>query len=239
MKTTVLITRPLSETQIQYAKQLGLEPVICPAISIHYPDLSADLIKTLKKSPAIPWIFTSRNAVKVLQKIISKYPELPVPDEIYAVGAKTTDELKKLNISAIYPNSQNADSLADLILIKSGAQTFLYFRGNRSTGIIQKKLTKQNRQIKEIVVYQTRLKNISIPDDVNVNGILFYSPSAVQSFAQSARFTESDYLLFAIGPTTAKALEQETGRKVYVSPEPDTQTFLEYVKKVLKETWKK
>ena len=73
------------------------------------------------------------------------------------------------------------------------------------------------------------------------DGVLFYSPSAVQAFRQSGGFRNPKNLpeLFAVGPTTAEELSIESGQHVHISPEPDTEEFLELVGRVLDESDKK
>jgi uroporphyrinogen-III synthase len=62
-----------------------------------------------------------------------------------------------------------------------------------------------------------------------VEAILFYSPSAVRGFKQGQGFGEPLPPLFAIGPTTAKALEKETEQPVRIADKPDTKMLLQTV----------
>src|SRR5699024_8727921 len=74
-------------------------------------------------------------------------------------------------------------------------------------------------EVVELEVYKTIIKPVYMPDKP-VSGILFYSPSAVEGFKRGEGFAGNLPPLFAIGPTTAKALKDESSQSVETAPQP-------------------
>ncbi len=231
---TVLITRRLDEAQRKFAAETGLRPLIREAITIRFPDVSAAVVNIVETHPDSPWIFTSQNAVEAIAKVLDTGQILSRPPAVYAVGDKTKKALQKFGIQAKAPkDEQNAENLARLILNGQHPDAYIYFCGNRTLGTLQKELRKEGHTVFETEVYETALLPVELPDEP-VEAILFYSPSAVEAFAKGAGFSGNLPHLFAIGPTTAKALEKQTRQKIFISPKPDTEVFLKYVSLVLK-----
>ena len=72
-------------------------------------------------------------------------------------------------------------------------------------------------EVKEIIVYQTTTIKHSIQK--LYNGILFFSPSGVESFFCNNQLTEKT-ILFAIGNTTAKEIKKHSDNQIVISDEP-------------------
>lgn len=231
---TVLLTRSLNDAQRKFAAELGLRLLIREAITIRFPDVKETVVKIVEAHPGSPWIFTSQYAVKAITSVLKSDIQLPQPPEVFAVGDKTKEILQKLGLQAKVPReNQNAEGLSRLILSESHSDTFIYFCGNRTLGTIQKELEEQARTVIESEVYETVLLPVELPGEP-VEAILFYSPSAVEAFAEGNGFSEDLPHLFAIGPTTAKSLQKQTRQKIFISPKPDTNVFLRYVSRILK-----
>jgi uroporphyrinogen-III synthase len=86
-------------------------------------------------------------------------------------------------------------------------------------------LTAHNIQVHEIVAYQTILTPHKI--HINYDGLIFFSPSAVRSYL-SENTILNEQILFAIGDTTAAAIEQ-TGNTSVISTSPDKQKMIETI----------
>ena len=104
----------------------------------------------------------------------------------------------------------------------------IYFHGNISRDEMTNILTQNNIEVTEVEVYKTNISPVEMPAEP-VEAILFYSPSAVEGFKQGQGFDEELPALFAIGPTTAGALENETNQPVHVAGRPDTKVILQAV----------
>jgi uroporphyrinogen-III synthase len=230
----VLITRPIDEAPRKLAEEIGLHLLIREAIAIRFPDIADSVVNIVETHPDAPWIFTSQNAVKAIAKVPDSGKMLPQPPAVYAVGDKTTNALQKLGIQAKAPVAeQNAEGLVRFIVNEQASEEYIYFCGNRSLGTLQKELINEGCTVFETEVYETVLLPVELPDEP-VEAMLFYSPSAVEAFAKGSGFSGKLPNLFAIGPTTAKALAEKTRQDIFISPKPDTEVFLRYVSRILK-----
>ena len=237
----ILVTRPLSDDQLELASGLGLKPHIAPAIDISFREDWSSVQRTVDtiKNPVL--VFTSKNGVKAIEQFLSHGGVLPDNAPVYAVGQKTAGRLSVLGVAAKTPDEQNGVGLARFILrdILSdnppSDSTILHFCGNNRRDEFRQFLNDSDIEVKDLVVYKTELKKMAIPE-MPYQAILFYSPSAVQAFRKSGGF-QNQVLpeLFAIGPTTAEELSIESGKHVHISPKPDTEVFLRFVAQILGE----
>lgn len=233
-KKPILVTRHLSDKQASYAVSHGLKPLVCPAISIEFRNLENDAIELVKKNPDKPWIITSKNAARAFEKI-DLPAKINAPQRIYVVGDKTADGIKRIMPEAeiAVPEKQTSEGLAKLILSENLSSEFIYFSGNRTTGVLSSKLKNAGKTIYRVEVYKTILNKMDFPDDT-FEAVLFFSPSAVQAYQQTGGVERFSVRIFAIGPTTAKELKRIAPRRIYISPKPDTIKFLEYVAGILR-----
>ena len=76
----------------------------------------------------------------------------------------------------------------------------------------------------EIEVYQTNMIHHTV--EKNYDGILFFSPSAVQSFFSTNKLNDKT-ILFAIGNTTASAIKKYSTNKIIVADEAGKSNLVE------------
>jgi len=242
--TDILVTRELASRQISYAHQLGLNPVIFPAIRIEFADDWKQVSRKLNRFSDAVWAFTSRNGVKGLDRFqqsirrpADSHQNVP---GIFAVGEKTAEALEEMGLNARIPARQDATGLAELIIQSSGQSGFdsvIHWCGNRSRKELKKKLSDAEINLTELEVYRTELNKMELPD-VLTEAILFYSPSSVEAFRKSGGFNRNLPELFAIGNTTGEALSLESGKNVHIPANPSTEFLLNLVAEVLKENHK-
>ncbi len=239
----ILITRKLTEEQLSLAENLGLQVVMEPAITIEFRSDWLSVQSAVEKATPALFAFTSQNGVKAFDQFRQAGVEFPDDPAVYAVGGKTEEALHEIGFTdVITPQQQNGVGLAhqiiDDILKNPGLKnaTVLHFCGDKRRDELRHYLTESEINIKDVVVYSTKLNQIDIPEEP-FEGILFYSPSSVQAFRQSGGFQRlSDATeLFAIGPTTAEELSIESGKHVHISPEPNTEILLRFVARILGE----
>lgn len=235
----IFVTRELTDDQIKYADDLGLNIVIEPAIDIEFREDWFAIEMTFKTSDKPILAFTSQNGVKALDFFQSTGGEIPEKATFYAVGRKTGEALEKLGFDAIVPEQQDAVGLAEKIAEDFSNKkveeksTILHFCGDKRRDEFRQFLSDKDIHVRDLVVYNTILKNMRLPNH-KTDAILFYSPSAVHAFRDSGGFRNKNLPeLFAIGNTTAEELSIETGKHVHVSPEPDTEVLLKHVADVL------
>lgn len=239
---SILLTRELSGEQLQLAESLGLNVFQVPALSIEYRNDWLTVHRTLDETKKFALTFTSQNGVKGFYQFIQAGISIPKNVPVYAVGGKTARALEEIGFDNITePEQQNGVGLAHMIIddfLKSPelkSTTILHFCGDKRRDELRHYLTESEIEIKDIVVYKTKLNHMNLPQ-TDLDGILFYSPSSVQAFRKSGGFRYPELPeLFAIGPTTAEELSIESGKHVHISPKPDTEVFLKFVARVLGE----
>lgn len=240
----ILITRELSDDQLSLAGKLGLNVTVKPAISIEFSQNWMAVQNAIDRANTSIFVFTSQNGVKAIEQF--KQAGINVPDDVpvYAVGSKTKKALTNIGfIHVKMPQQQNGVGLAHLIIDdilnspKLKNAEVIHFCGDKRRDELRHYLMESEIRIKDLVVYRTTLNQMNLSDRHAFDGILFYSPSAVQAFRQSGGFRENTDKdlpeLFAIGPTTAEELSIESGQHVHISPEPDTEVFLRLATRVL------
>lgn len=107
---------------------------------------------------------------------------------------------------------RNASQLADVI-IKEGIKEIVFFCGDRRRDELPDKLRAHGIKVKEVVVYRT----VETPHkiDESYNGVVFFSPSAVNSFFTSN--TPSDKTIFyTMGDTTAAEIKKHSSNPVEI-----------------------
>jgi uroporphyrinogen-III synthase len=144
------------------------------------------------------------------------------------VGSKTQEALQDLGLDAKIPRTEDSKHLAELIIEEGKINSVIYFHGNLSRDEMTDRLQDDGIEVIELEVYETIINPVKEPRE-HVSGILFYSPSAVKGFAQGWGFEDELPPLFAIGPTTAKALKEETDQHIEIAMQPDTEVLLRTV----------
>ena len=236
-KPIILVTRELNDEQLSMAEELGLHVVMQEAIEIDYREdwfSFQTILKTVDK-PILA--FTSQNGVKSFRRFLDSGEEMPDYSAVYAVGEKTAELLKEMDIEPVTPDQQDAVGLAEKIVDdiseKKKKPTVLHLCGDKRRDEFRQHLEDSDINVRDVVVYNTHLNSMELPPQ-QMDGILFFSPSAVQAFRKSGGFlNQKNPELFAIGTTTGEELSIEAGRHVNISPEPDTEVFLKFVAEIL------
>jgi len=227
-KQNILVTRPLDGQQREYARILGLNAIEAPALEFEFPQYWDRVLAVINEHSKSDWVFTSTNGVKALEELMNSGLQVRPEVQLFAVGAKTKEALEELGLEAKIPFQQDGKHLAELVIEEGKIDSVIYFHGNISRDEMTNALIKENIEVIEVEVYKTKINPVELPS-VPIEAILFYSPSAVEGFKQGQGFDEELPLLFAIGPTTAEALEKETGQPVHIAEKPDTKMMLQAV----------
>ncbi|HJS00482.1 MAG TPA: uroporphyrinogen-III synthase [Flavobacterium sp.] len=182
-------------------------------------------IKTLKFSLTQindNFIFTSKNAIKSLLK--KDHVDSLKSKECFCVGEKTKIYLEK-NGFKVVDFATDASTLAEIIVEKHSNKKFTFFSGTIRKDILPKKLIENDVAFNEIKVYKTVLqpKNMVL----EINAILFFSPSAVESYLQKNKI-ENLTTCFCIGNTTAKTLEN-ISKNIIIASKSSVENVIEEV----------
>ena len=216
--TRILSTKKLSKALKKKFSDAGIELVEknfiqTKSVSFETPQLNNYLI------------FTSKEAVKS----VLKSDEQNVHSvSCLCVGSKTKSFLEKKGFTVI----ESADYAEDLIQVidsKYKENSFTFYCGNIRKNTIPNYFQQNKIAYNEIIVYETKLKPHQIKEPFD--GILFFSPSGVNSFLE--KNTLENKTCFCIGTTTAKALENRT-KNIIIASQPTVENVITEVIKFYK-----
>ena len=158
-------------------------------------------------------IFTSQNAVQSLLNH-PKLEELKSKN-VFSVGMKTKDLLTQNGFNVVAYTGYASD-LAEIISLVYKNESYTFFSGNLRREVLPNTLKENEITFNEIEVYETNLFSKKIT--AKLDGILFFSPSAVESYLKMN--TIKDEVCFCIGETTAEALETKKIKNIVVADKP-------------------
>lgn len=214
-KVNILSTRPVGKALIQEA---ALHNIIIDEISFIKTEeiIDSSIAKKIEQlsHENINAVFTSMNAIEAVRKFIPSKSSW----KIFCIGNTTMKLLKKIfgeeNIAGI---GDNALHLAENIISHPAIKKVYFFCGDQRRDELPAKLKEYNVEIEELVVYKTIETSHEILK--KYDGILFFSPSAVQSFFSKNSISPGTKV-FAIGSTTANALKLFTQQHVITADMP-------------------
>lgn len=212
----ILSTRPVSEEMRGKASAANiLLDVISFIETTPVSDFSVQQEIELVSEQQTTVVFTSMNAVDAVAGILDGFQ----PDwQIFCMGYKTRELVNTyFGEASTAGTAANAAELADQIIENGNTEEVVFFCGNKRREELPAKLREHEIEVTEIVVYET-VENAAIVDK-KYQGILFFSPSAVESFF-SANKLSPETLVFAIGQTTQKTVNRFCTNPVIVSEQP-------------------
>ena len=160
-------------------------------------------------------IFSSQNAVLSLME--QSGWEILKTKTVFCVGIKTKD-LLELNGFKVDVYMDYASELAEIITLIYNKESYTFLSGNLRMETLPNALKTAGITFNEIEVYQTTLAPFKISDQENFDGILFFSPSAVESYLTNNKIKKE--ICFCIGTTTAKALELNKVKNIIIAETP-------------------
>jgi uroporphyrinogen-III synthase len=160
-------------------------------------------------------VFTSMNAIDVVAShlLISK------PDwSIYCMGVTSNRLIQQyFGENVVIGTATNSSDLANLIIAEKRSNEVIFFCGDQRRDELPSLLKNNGIHVNEIEVYHTI--EVAHQLDKVYDGILFFSPSAVESFFNSNSLPEKT-VAFSIGKTTAATLEARTKNKIVLADLP-------------------
>ncbi len=166
-------------------------------------------------------IFSSQNAVLSLIKQ-SNWEQIKTKN-VFCVGIKTK-ELLEQNSFKVDVYMDYASELAEIITLIYNKESFTFFSGNLRKETLPQALKNAKIKFNEIEVYQTKLAPFKISKEEKFDGILFFSPSGVESYLKDNKIkTET---CFCIGETTASSLEKIT-KNIIIAEIPTIEDVIE------------
>jgi len=241
----ILSTRPLSVALINTAAAAGIYIDVIPFIAtapVEDTALSQRLAQLGEQ--ALTVIFTSANAVEAVARHTGGNKEWTV----FCIGAATRRSVEKyFGEAKIACTADSALGLAEEIIRwragegeggdsgghagtggkeAGGDSGIFFFCGDLRREELPVALQGAGLRVHELVVYRTA----ATPQIVEGGyaGVLFFSPSAVESFF-SMNAVAPVIPLFAIGKTTATAIREYNNNPIVIPPKPDTALLIQQV----------
>lgn len=232
-KYRVLSTKKLKASLVEQAREADIEIIEQEAIKVK-TILSKEkwneifgIIESKKEFV----VFTSSNAVQALQKYLNDYVNpFKIDWKIFSLSGKTKETLEELPFGTIIETAENSNDLAGKI-IERKVNDVVFFCGNKRRDELPNILRKAGINIQEVVVYETLAT--PVPAIKNIDAVLFFSPSAVQSFF-SINQLNKDVVCFTVGKTTADSLQHFTNNKIIICEQPSQEMMLASVESYFK-----
>lgn len=230
----VLSTRALSPPLIAEAATKGITIDVVPFIAMARLQ-DTKLTRRLEElaGRSLTAIFTSTNAVTAVfaDKDAARAREAGAHWKIFCIsGATNRAAVEWFGENAIVATADSAKELAETIIDRGrsgeigAAGECWFFCGDKRRDELPESLKSAGWEVREVVVYQTTLTPCRI--DKPYEAILFFSPSAVESFfSMNTIGTETG--LFAIGRTTAAAIRAKCPNPVVISEQPDEKLLIQ------------
>ena len=172
------------------------------------------------RNPIENVIITSKNSVEALLHNFSAV-ELQFKN-IYCVGRRTKRLVEK-RIGEVKHTEKNAKALADYLVEYIDGNEVTYFCSDLRLDALPTILSENNITVNEVEAYQTKYDAEKVKS--SVEGIMFYSPSTVQSYLKE---NDPDKIAFCIGETTATEAKKKF-KDVRVAKVPTVESVIELV----------
>jgi uroporphyrinogen-III synthase len=166
-------------------------------------------------------VLTSKSGVEAFLKVSESLKLDPTAYSIYSISQATTEAAIAVGLK-VKANAPNASSLADEILKDKTILALTHICGNRRRNELSEKLNGAGVLVHDVMAYRTELTSVAI--NQHYDGILFFSPSAVDSFLSIN--TLKTIPCFCIGPTTGDHAKQKGYLHVYFSDAPTEEALL-------------
>ncbi|WP_339754214.1 hydroxymethylbilane synthase [uncultured Winogradskyella sp.] len=165
-------------------------------------------------------IITSKNAVEALLTNFS-VSELQFKN-IYCVGRRTKRLVEK-RIGKVTHTEPNAKKLAEYLVEFIDGTEVTYFCSDLRLDDLPNILTENHIKVNEVEAYQTKFDADKV--ESNIDGVMFYSTSTVESFLKQ---NKANGIAFCIGETTTKVAAQYF-EDVRIAKVPTVESVIELV----------
>jgi uroporphyrinogen-III synthase len=214
-QTQVFSTKTLTETQRHLFKDsVTVDSTDFIKISLNRIPLN------ILKSKIENVVITSQNAV---ESILMNCPKEDLQFmNIYCVGRRTK-KLIESKIGRVKHSENNAKKLADYLVEFMDGTEVTYFCSESRLDELPAILEENHIKVNEIEAYKTILDDVKI--EPKIEGIMFYSPSTVQSYMQN---NKADKIAYCIGETTAAEAKKHF-KDVRVAKIPTVESVIDLV----------
>jgi len=246
----IVITRAAAQSEALVRELIvrGASPVVLPLVSFAEPQDSAPLDAAIAEIQQFDWMMlTSAQAVRA---VIKRGEELKLSLnhaenklQIACVGPVTTEEARRAGLRVEYvAETHTGAALAEELGKRlKGAKVFLP-RSDRANPDLPPALKRHGALVTEVIAYRTLRptaideRNLRQVADGAADAVLFFSPSAVQHFAelfggQQLRALQDKLAITAVGPVTANALREAGVQRTVLAGDTTATAVVEALEK--------
>jgi uroporphyrinogen III methyltransferase/synthase len=223
----IVITRAAaqSEALARELSERGAIPMVLPLVAFAEPEDFAPLDAAITGIQQFDWmILTSAQAVRA---VVKRSEELKLDLirfgsklRIACVGPVTAGAARQAGLAAEYVAERHSGAgLAEELGSKLAGAKVLLPRSDRANPDLPVALKRHGAEVSEVIAYRTLRptavdeRNLRQVADGAADAVLFFSPSAVQHFAElcggeQLRALQDKLAITAVGPVTANALRE-------------------------------
>lgn len=183
----------------------------------------ADALSTLHPSTLV---FTSTNSVEALSALLKQYPIGFRATDVYCMAGRTAEAVKEHFPSLTVRGTGNSALELAQRIITDGAADVMFFSGNLRRDDLPDQLKQHGVSVHELEIYKTHHRATKV--EGNFTGVIFFSPSAADSFFSLNQLNDSA-VCFAIGETTANAVKKHTSNRIMVADIPRQENVIAMV----------
>jgi uroporphyrinogen-III synthase len=242
----IVITRSAAQSEA-ITRELtwrGAIPVVLPLVSFAEPEDFAALDTAIAEIEKFDWIiFTSAQAISAVVKrggeLRNALNWIGGRASVAAVGPVSAEAARKAGFSVEYvAKTHTGTALAEELGERLRGAKVLLPRSDRANPDLPPALKLSGAQVTEVIAYRTlrpteidqrKLKQIA---EGEADAILFFSPSAVQHFAElfggeQLRALQDKLAIAAVGPVTASALNHSGVTRMVVAGDTTARAVVE------------
>jgi len=232
----IVITRaaPQSEALAKVLAGLGAIPLVLPLVEFGEPEDFRPLDAAIAQLDQFDWIiFTSGQAVRA---VVARSKDLgaslnPARSklQIAAVGPVSAEAVRQSGLPVEYvARTHSGVGLANELGERLRDRSVLLPRSDRANPDLPASLKTHRAEVTEVVAYRTlqpgevNRQKLSSISEGEADAILFFSPSAIQNFAELAgaehfHRLQNNLTIVAVGPVTAESLRRFKIERIVVA----------------------
>ncbi|PWU04591.1 MAG: hypothetical protein C5B52_01120 [Bacteroidetes bacterium] len=235
-KFNILSTKALEPAIIKMAGKLGFRIDEKAFIEVQYLE-GNEIASEWKKICDLPQkkllVFTSKNAVEAIISTIDSDDTTKVSRNsiveswpIASISGRTMETVQKeFPHARTFAIAKNADQLGKAISENISKEYLVVFPcGDIHRPELPEHLRSEGFIVNEWIVYRSVKTPVKIQNAYQ--GILFFSPSAVESFF-SVNKLHPETICFAVGATTAQSVKRFSANHLFVTENPSQESMLE------------
>ncbi|MBC8004833.1 MAG: uroporphyrinogen-III synthase [Verrucomicrobia bacterium] len=225
MKTPVFfIAERLSKATRQWLQKQQVQFIEKPFSRVEYKKPNLKFFETMAQSPK-QWIVTSTYAAHWLVRFGSKIGLTP-NDRLYCWSDRQAEVLSQLNLPVGVASYSNSSELASKVIDENRGESAIFLHGDKLHNDISAVLARYFIPYSEVEVYR------NTPVEQMVSGMfdayLFFSPAGIDSFKASGNFPNPQSVVLANENSTAREAWRLFTNTVYLSPEKEELSFVQY-----------